>query len=202
MQQTQELKAVAQEAGCDLVGIVDLRLFKSERAAVPPDLLDRFASAVSVAVHLDDAIVDGIEGAPTPAYAQHYRKVNSTLDAITVRLAEWIESRGYAAHAIPASQVVDASSLLGAVSHKAVARLAGIGWQGTVRPPPQARDGADGHAACCRQTPEKQVRFMRPMRASMPGLRHQKCQDERSVWQPRRCDLPGPVRRADASLQG
>jgi epoxyqueuosine reductase QueG len=130
MQQTQELKEVAQEAGCDLVGIADLRPFKSERAAVPPDLLNRFTSAVSVAVHLDDAIVDSIEDSPTPAYAQHYRMVNTTLDAIIGRLAKWIESRGHAAHAIPASQVVDAGSLLGAVSHKAVARLAGIGWQG------------------------------------------------------------------------
>jgi epoxyqueuosine reductase QueG len=130
MQQTQELKAMAQEAGCDLVGIADLRPFKSERATVALDLLDRFANAISVAVHLDDAIIDSIEGAPTIAYAQHYRRVNATLDAITVRLAGWIESRGYAAHAIPASQVVDTSNLLGAVSHKEVARLAGIGWQG------------------------------------------------------------------------
>ena len=117
---------MAQEAGCDLVGIADLRPFKSERATVALDLLDRFANAISVAVHLDDAIIDSIEGAPTIAYAQHYRRVNATLDAITVRLAGWIESRGYAAHAIPASQVVDTSNLLGAVSHKAVARLAGM----------------------------------------------------------------------------
>ena len=81
MQQTQELKAMAQEAGCDLVGIADLRPFKSERATVALDLLDRFANAISVAVHLDDAIIDSIEGAPTIAYAQHYRRVNATLDA-------------------------------------------------------------------------------------------------------------------------
>jgi epoxyqueuosine reductase QueG len=130
MQQTQELRAMAQEAGCDLVGIADLQPFKSERAAVPSDMLDRFATAVSIAVHLDDAIIDGIEGSPTPAYAEHYRRINATLDTVTGRLEGWIKSQGYAANAIPASKVVDPTNLLGAVSHKAVARLAGIGWQG------------------------------------------------------------------------
>jgi epoxyqueuosine reductase QueG len=129
-QQTEELKGAAREAGCDLVGIADLAPFKAERAALPDGLLDGFVCAVSVAIHLDDSIVDGIGGGPTPAYARHYRQANTTLDAITARLAEWIASRGCAGHAIPASQVVDANRLLASISHKAVARLAGIGWQG------------------------------------------------------------------------
>ena len=68
MQLTQELKAMARDAGCDLVGIADLQPFKSEQAAVPSDLLARFANAVSIAVHLDDTIIDGIEGVPTCAH--------------------------------------------------------------------------------------------------------------------------------------
>ena len=42
----------------------------------------------------------------------------------------WITARSFSAYAIPASQIVDESNLLGSISHKAVARLAGIGWQG------------------------------------------------------------------------
>ena len=56
--------------------------------------------------------------------------VNASLDRITAQLAEWITARGSSAHAIPASQSVDETHLLGSISHKAVARLAGIGWQG------------------------------------------------------------------------
>jgi epoxyqueuosine reductase len=127
---TEELKAASKDAGADLVGVADLGPFKVERSLLPPSTLERFISVVSVAVRLDDAVVDGIEGAPTPEYARHYRAANARLDSITAQLARWAGVRGFSASAIPASQVVDEVNLLGSISHKAVARLAGIGWQG------------------------------------------------------------------------
>jgi epoxyqueuosine reductase QueG len=130
VERTQELKLAAREAGADLVGVAGLGPFRAEGTLLPPHILERFANAVSVAVHLDDTIVDGIEGAPTPDYARHYRAVNAALDGITTRLVEWITSRGSSARAIPASQIVDQHNLLGSIPHRAVARLAGIGWQG------------------------------------------------------------------------
>jgi epoxyqueuosine reductase QueG len=130
MEQTEELKAAARKAGADLVGVADLGPFKAERSILSPHILDRFTNAVSVAIHLDDTIVDGIEGAPTPDYVRHYRAVNATLDVITAQLVKCISQRGFSALAIPASQIVDETNLLASISHKAVARLAGIGWQG------------------------------------------------------------------------
>ncbi len=130
MERTEELKATAREAGADVVGVADLGPFKAEGTMLPPQALDQFTNAVSVAVHLDDAIVDSIEGAPTPAYARHYCAVNARLDRITAQLAKWVASRGFSACGIAASQIVDESNLLGRISHKAVARLAGLGWQG------------------------------------------------------------------------
>jgi len=130
MDLTQALKTAARAAGSDLVGVADIDPLKRERAAAPPELLDPYANAVAVAVRLDDAIVDGIGAAPTPDYARHYREVNAALDRITAQLADWVRARGGAACAIPASQTVDRREFLGAVSLKAVARLAGIGWQG------------------------------------------------------------------------
>lgn len=130
MERTEELKATARAAGAHLVGVADLEPFKAGDTMLPPLARERFTKAVSVAVHLEDAIIDSIEQAPTPAYAQHYRVINSTLDRLTAQLVEWITARGSSAYAIPASQIVDESNLLGSISHKAVARLAGIGWQG------------------------------------------------------------------------
>ena len=130
MERTEELKATARAAGADLVGVADLGPFKAGGTILPPHVLERFTKAVSVAVHLDDTIVESIEEAPTPLYAQHYRAVNATLDRLTAQLVKWITARGSSAYAIPASQIVDESNLLGSISHKAVARLAGIGWQG------------------------------------------------------------------------
>jgi epoxyqueuosine reductase QueG len=127
---TEQLKAVARESGADLVGVADLSPFKADRSVPRRDMLERFASAVAIAVRLDDAIMDGIDRAPTSDYVRHYRAVNIKLDTITARLAEWTRRRGFSASEIPASQTVDSVNLLGPISHKAVARMAGIGWQG------------------------------------------------------------------------
>jgi epoxyqueuosine reductase len=130
MEWTADLKATARTAGADLVGIADLTAFGTAETLLPPHALEPFTRAVAVAVHLDDAVVEGIERAPTLLYAQHYRAVNASLDRLTADLVKWIKAQGYSARAIPASQIVDEHNLLGSISHKAIARLAGIGWQG------------------------------------------------------------------------
>ncbi|MGO8926010.1 MAG: 4Fe-4S double cluster binding domain-containing protein [Limisphaerales bacterium] len=130
MERTEALKATARAAGADLVGVADLEPFRAGGTILPPHVIERFTKAVSVAVRLDDTIVESIKEAPTPLYAQHYRAVNATLDRLTAQLVKWITARRFSAYAIPASQIVDESNLLGSISHKAVARLAGIGWQG------------------------------------------------------------------------
>jgi len=130
VERTEELKMAAQEAGADLVGIAGLEPFKREGAVLPPDLLAPFTYAVSLAVRLDDSIINAIENAPTPDYARHYRAVNAALDGLSAGLVEWIVSRGFSARAVPASRIEDEANLLAGISHKAVARMAGLGWQG------------------------------------------------------------------------
>jgi epoxyqueuosine reductase len=128
--QTEQLKQAARIAGADLVGLAGLGPFIAEGALLPPDTCERFTSAVSVAIHLDDSVIDGIEGVPTPAYASHYRAINAKLDHLTALLATWITAQGFSARAVPATEILDSSKLCGSISHKAVARMAGIGWQG------------------------------------------------------------------------
>lgn len=127
---TDELKAAARAAGADLVGVADLAPFKREQAALPPGLLEPYTRAAAVALRLEDTIIEGIQAAPTPDYARHYRAVNAALDRLTAELASWVRARRFAARAIPASQFADERNLLGSLSHKAVARMAGLGWQG------------------------------------------------------------------------
>ncbi len=125
-----EIKAFCIGSGAALVGIADLSLFQTEWPAIPGDLLIPYSRAVSVALRLDDAVMDSLDDLPTPAYAEHYRTVNAYLDRLTMRIVAWISDRGYQAKAVPASKIEDTENLLGAVSHKAIARMAGIGWQG------------------------------------------------------------------------
>jgi epoxyqueuosine reductase QueG len=127
---TGRLKAVAQDAGADLCGIADLAAFRSALPVVPGNLIDGFRFALSAAIRLDDAVVSAITDHPTAAYAALYRDANMRLDRIAGSAAAWLTGQGYRAHAIPASHISDEEQLLGAISHKAVAHMAGLGWQG------------------------------------------------------------------------
>lgn len=130
MKRTLELKELGRDEGASLVGVADLAPFKNGWKVLPPDLLSPYTKAVSVAMRLDQDIIDAIVDGPTVDYAEHYRAVNAQLDGITAKLVNWITERGSVAAAVPASFIADEKDLLGNISHKAVARMAGIGWQG------------------------------------------------------------------------
>ncbi|MGC8873642.1 MAG: 4Fe-4S double cluster binding domain-containing protein [Chloroflexia bacterium] len=129
-----ELLALAFPLGAYRVGVADLQQIAG-LPTEPEDLLVPFRRGVALAVRLDDGIVDGLlapeasyPGEPTPAYAQLYAGANRLLDAMAERIARFLRERGYRARAIPASETL--SGERGALSHKAVARAAGLGWIG------------------------------------------------------------------------
>lgn len=127
---TPDIKTFCKSIGADLVGIADLAPFKHGWVVLPQNLLEPYTRAISIAMHVNDDIINSISDGPTPEYAQHYRSVNASLDRITSKIVRWITEKEFHAMSIPASHIVDESSLLGNISHKAVARMAGIGWQG------------------------------------------------------------------------
>lgn len=67
---------------------------------------------------------------PRPLYAHQYRIVNNQLNLLAFELAHKIESEGYNALSIPASEVTSEKDWTSFISHKAVAREAGLGWIG------------------------------------------------------------------------
>mgnify|MGYP003975746169 FL=1 len=71
-----------------------------------------------------------ISDQPTPIYSSVYQTVNRLLDEIAFKTAKKVQNDGYLSLPIPASQLLDRENWYGAISHKAVARVAGLGWQG------------------------------------------------------------------------
>ena len=125
------LKEKALNLGADLFGVADLENFDFKNSpTIPENLLLEFKKAISIAMALPKTIFMKIEKAPTPEYAKVYNTVNNKLDEITLFLSKIIEEKGYKALPIPASQIIDKNEFKGAITHKAIARLAGIGWQG------------------------------------------------------------------------
>ncbi|MEM2875506.1 MAG: epoxyqueuosine reductase, partial [Candidatus Bathyarchaeia archaeon] len=98
------------------------------------EYLKHFPRAISIGVRLLDAVVDALhrhnDRTALLTYRALYNTVNSRLDQIAFSIAEKIQTDGYRAYPIPASQTVDQERLLGTVSHKLVAHLSGLGWIG------------------------------------------------------------------------
>jgi epoxyqueuosine reductase len=127
---TEKIKALCHQWGGSLFGVADLRSFKKDETLLPLSLIDRLSFAISVGYHLSDAILEGIENQPTPLYFHHYQRVNILLDTIGLIVTSMIQGLGYQAMPIPASQIVDWKNQRGHLSHKHVARAAGLGWIG------------------------------------------------------------------------
>jgi len=126
---TEKLKKKIRGFGADLVGIADAEPLK-ELKVNPPDLLTPFSRAVSIALQLPAAVFEQISDRPTPIYKSIYQTANLILDQIAYKTAIALQNDGFCSLPIPASQVLDKENWHAAISHKAVARMAGLGWQG------------------------------------------------------------------------
>jgi epoxyqueuosine reductase len=130
VQNVAKIKRLCQQWGGSLFGVADLRSFKKDEILLPPSLVDQLSFGMSAGFHLSDAILEGIEDKPTPLYFHHYQRINILLDTIGLIVTSAIQDLGYQAMPIPASQIVDWKNQRGHLSHKHVARAAGLGWIG------------------------------------------------------------------------
>jgi epoxyqueuosine reductase len=126
---TEKIKANIIKLGADLVGVADTEPLK-QLALEPPNLLDSFHRAISIALRLPSAVFEQIIDRPTPLYFSVYRSANRILDEIAFRTTNILQRDGFNSLPIPASQVLDRENWYGAITHKAVGRMAGLGWQG------------------------------------------------------------------------
>ncbi len=84
--------------------------------------------AISYTIPLSDAIIDGIDTAPTHTYFHHYRSVNALIDNLSLRCGLMLSQNGYRYAPVPASQSVN--GMQGIYSHKSAAVSAGLGTIG------------------------------------------------------------------------
>lgn len=124
-----DLKEMSTGLGADFFGVADLELFKGW-PTIPENLLTPFVRAISLGVALSRDIFENLVDGPTPHYWHHYSTVNALLDHVALRLTNQIQRRGGRAVPVPASQILDWNDWQSAITHKAVARMAGLGWQG------------------------------------------------------------------------
>lgn len=126
---TNQIKSRTLDWGADLVGVADTEPL-NELTVNPPNLLNGFTRAVSLAIQLPVFVFETISDRPTPIYSAIYKTANGILDELAYKTAVALQNEGYRSLPIPASQVLDRENWYAAISHKAVARMAGLGWQG------------------------------------------------------------------------
>jgi epoxyqueuosine reductase QueG len=130
MDNYQELKELALSSGATLFGIADAKELKGDFLIEPKKILEGMDFAISIGYRLSDKAIESIENEPTLLYSFHYKRVNSHLDDISLKVANHIQKKGFQSLPIPASQVVDWERQLGHLSHRKIARQAGLGWIG------------------------------------------------------------------------
>ena len=126
----EKVKALCDQWGASLFGVADLHQLERDQVLLPSRLIDQLPFGLSIAFHLSDAVLEEIENQPTPLYFHHYQRVNILLDTIGLEVTSAIQKLRYQALPIPASQIVDWKRQKAHLSHKQVARLAGLGWMG------------------------------------------------------------------------
>jgi len=124
------LKETAINEGAALIGVADITNIKNTFHPLIKDIANSLPLAISIVVKLSDSIIDDIYDAPTLIYKHHYKAVNYRLDQIALALCKKIDSTGYHSVPIPSSQMVDWEKQLGHLSHRLVAREAGLGYIG------------------------------------------------------------------------
>lgn len=120
-----ELEKILKEAGADLVGFSSLG---ENRSPEHPE----YGYAVTIVRKLSRAVIKTINGAPTMEYFQHYRATNARLDSIALNAVSFIESAGYLALPVAASQSTPdkKDEYRGIFPHKTGAVLSGLGFIG------------------------------------------------------------------------
>jgi epoxyqueuosine reductase len=126
---TNQVKSRILDLGADLVGVTDTAPL-DELPVNPANLLHGFTRAVSIAIQLPLSVFETLLNKPTPIYGATYKTANRLLDELAFKTAVGFQKEGYHSLPIPASQVLDRKNWSAAISHKAVARMAGLGWQG------------------------------------------------------------------------
>jgi epoxyqueuosine reductase QueG len=122
-------EAYARDLGFSLFGVADIASLR-DSFLLPESVRRRYPAAVALGKRLLEAVLEDILDRPTPLYFHHYRQINAFLDRGAFLFASRIQDLGFAALPIAASQIIDWQKQLGHVSHKAVGRLAGLGWIG------------------------------------------------------------------------
>lgn len=126
----EELKKIALDSGAPIFGVGRIDDLRENFEALPLDQTEGLINGISIGVRVADPVLKGIINWPTRHYLHHYKMLNMLLDQTALKISLAIQTKGYNALPIPASQIVDWEKQTAHLSHKMIALRAGTGWIG------------------------------------------------------------------------
>ncbi len=120
--------------GWDYCGFADLTPFHTYMSSICGPFIYQFPRAVSLVIRLSSAVVDNIEEQERDKilsfHNYNYYSIDHLQNTGSARIANYLERNGWRAYPVPASHGVYQERLAALISHKLVARAAGLGWIG------------------------------------------------------------------------
>ncbi len=134
MKLEKQLTEMAMAHGWDYCGFADLKPYHTYMGGFCGPFINQFPRAVSLVIRLSNAVVDSIEEQERDKilsfHNYNYYAIDYLQNTGTARIANYLESNGWRAYPVPASYGVYQERLAALISHKLVARAAGLGWIG------------------------------------------------------------------------
>ena len=127
---TAELSSFLAARHVTMHGVADVALCRERFPEAPWLAPEHFPHALVIAHPVLEGALETVVDQPTHLYFRHYGQVNRWLDRITLAAGVFLESQGYQALPIPASQTLDALDLTAHLSHRHLGFMAGMGWRG------------------------------------------------------------------------
>jgi epoxyqueuosine reductase QueG len=119
-----ELVKLLVDAGAAKVGFAGL-------GCLPAEAGKGFSRAVSIAVRINPAVLEGMDKAPKNECADEYTGLNKLLDSAGDAAVRFLEGKGFKALNMRRDDVkVSRETLTSELPHKTTATLAGMGWIG------------------------------------------------------------------------
>lgn len=129
---SKNIRSLALQEGAHIIGFAETLDIKNTYIdiTIPANLLDLYQSAISIGVEIPSEIIRNIINKPTKDYSSSISQINDTLNTVAESISKHLIKSKYKAMIIQASETLDWKQYKGAISHKAVAYWAGLGWIG------------------------------------------------------------------------
>jgi epoxyqueuosine reductase QueG len=132
-----ELERFARSQGIDLFGVADLAPARDFIARQGGNFLGSFPRAISLGIHTSNTVVDQLPHRDDPrqhltifySYRAHSERVGQVLEETSRKLVALLEEAGYSAFPAFRGELSE-EELIGSLSQKLPAHLAGMGWIG------------------------------------------------------------------------